>query len=304
MQRSNPMNESKAASVPSEMRKERLSPGNPDSDSYEFDFSPQIVTSDADCSIIIWNSKGEPKNIFRGHSKGITVLTIYDPADGSDADGSDADGSDVDGSSPIIISGSEDCSLILWDLQTCSKITQLPKEGDKGHTKAVTSVQVFCREKGLPIIVSASEDGNVIMWDLVTGRKIRSLQGFDSSVPIAAMKVYQAKWDSGLLRVLTAGSVQHGAFSWWDLSNRPLSQTYEHIAQVVSLTIYQPPGDVEALTIIAFINKQCKIFSMTDHRELLILVGHTERLNGVVAVTPPLYKSKEEPYDVLIATVR
>ena len=68
-----------------------------------------------------------------------------------------------------IVSGSEDNTVIVWDLETGEPINMLV-----GHKGSVRSVTVSPDGRH---IVSASHDNTVIVWDLETGSPIRRLTG-------------------------------------------------------------------------------------------------------------------------------
>ena len=63
----------------------------------------------------------------------------------------------VDPSGQILVSGYEDGTIVLWDLQEGKLICTL-----KGHTNAVNSIVI---SSNTTIFLSGSEDGNIKVWD-------------------------------------------------------------------------------------------------------------------------------------------
>ena len=60
------------------------------------------------------------------------------------------------GSSPVLVSGSLDKTIVVWDLLERRKIRKLPLEHETGHADRINSVVVFDRtsENISPFIVS------------------------------------------------------------------------------------------------------------------------------------------------------
>ena len=66
-----------------------------------------------------------------------------------------------------MVSGSNDYTVRVWDLQTGKLLREL-----KGHTRDVNSVAL----QG-DTVVSGSDDSTVRVWDLQTGTLLRELKG-------------------------------------------------------------------------------------------------------------------------------
>jgi WD40 repeat protein len=73
-----------------------------------------------------------------------------------------------------IVSGSGDCTVVVWDLQSGDRIHQLT-----GHQGGVNSVAVNPDGRR---IVSASDDYTVAVWDLESGARIHQLTGHRGGV--------------------------------------------------------------------------------------------------------------------------
>lgn len=72
--------------------------------------------------------------VFKGHLSGVNSITFINQ--------------------DIFVSGSDDCSLLVWDIRKSAPITAL-----KGHTKTVNSVQALKNE-----FASCSEDNTARIW--------------------------------------------------------------------------------------------------------------------------------------------
>jgi WD40 repeat protein len=74
----------------------------------------------------------------------------------------------------LLASGSDDQTVILWDVRTGERVRTLT-----GHTGPVRSV-AFSPDGRL--LASGSEDQTVILWDVGTGERVRTLTGHTGPV--------------------------------------------------------------------------------------------------------------------------
>ena len=84
----------------------------------------------------------------------------------------------LSGNGDLIVSGSVDDSVQVWDAKTGEQLREL-----QGHTSSVTSV-AFSPDGNQ--IVSGSRDQSVRVWDAKTGEQLRELQGHTSNVTSVA----------------------------------------------------------------------------------------------------------------------
>jgi WD40 repeat protein len=73
-----------------------------------------------------------------------------------------------------VLSGSEDKTLMVWDVSTGQPIRRL-----EGHTSGVTSLTFSPDGK---TVVSGAHDGLLILWDIGTGTAIRQFKGHTEDV--------------------------------------------------------------------------------------------------------------------------
>ena len=100
-----------------------------------------------------------------------------------------------------LISGAEDGSLILWDVNG-EQISQLV-----GHTGSITGLVVVPTTGSL---LSGSADGTLILWDLKTQDKLMSFEPTSSTVTAIAVAANASKAVSGH---------EDGSLMLWDLDN-------------------------------------------------------------------------------------
>ena len=101
------------------------------------------------------------------------------------------------------VSGSDDKTCILWDLDTGQPIKTL-----KGHTDSVSAVSVTPDGKRA---ISGSWDNTCILWDLDTGQPIKTLKGHTDSVWAVRMtpdakRAISGSYDTCILWDIDTGS--------------------------------------------------------------------------------------------------
>jgi WD40 repeat protein len=88
------------------------------------------------------------------------------------------DGYASHGLHPIIISGSLDLTIRVWDLKTGDQISQL-----KGHSNNIIKLCVLDIRDGIdPLLISASLDKTIIIWDLISLKQLRTLRGHSGAI--------------------------------------------------------------------------------------------------------------------------
>jgi WD40 repeat protein len=118
-----------------------------------------------------------------------------------------------------IVSGSDDGTVAVWDLQTGARLHQLT-----GHQGVVTSVALSGDGRH---IVSGSSDGTVAVWDLQTGARLHELTGHHSAVTSVVL--------SGDGRYIVSGSSDE-TVAVWDLQTGERPATLALDVRIVCLT--------------------------------------------------------------------
>ncbi len=139
--------------------------------------------------------------IFKGHTK--TILSIsFSP------------------SAQLLISGSEDKTICVWDVAGQKKVGIL-----EGHSVAVKSV-VFCLN-GAQVVSSGDEDGSIRVWDVSNKQLVHIFKDHKKEVLSLASN------PNGLM-LASAGDDQ--VVRLWDMTNRTLLHIFEgHLSSVKCL---------------------------------------------------------------------
>lgn len=111
------------------------------------------------------------------------------------------------GESEVVVSGSFDETVRIWDVSTGKELQLL-----EGHTGWVNSVALG-RVEGRDVVVSASNDRTVRIWDASTGKTIKKLMDRNSYVEPISMVVALGQF--GERAVVVSGSLD-GRVRVWD----------------------------------------------------------------------------------------
>jgi WD40 repeat protein len=117
-----------------------------------------------------------------------------------------------EGGRRLIVSGSRDKTLRVWDLETCKAVG----EPLRGHKLSVDALAVT-EHRGRRLIVSGSSDKTLRVWDLETGKAVgEPLQGHESYVSAVAVTEHRG-------RSLVVSGSRDRTVRVWDLgSGRPV----------------------------------------------------------------------------------
>ena len=161
----------------------------PNEQYFKFFKQQLIMKDDTDLEANIQKSTKDKNKASQHHTDSILCCAIYSPILQSDEEGNKM----LPELGPMLITGSWDKSIILWDL-TCydqelrnmrsKKTGALPTAMEsivklEEHTKAVTSLFVFDpksskdRSGSSPVLISAGLDCKIIVWDLKVGHLVR-----------------------------------------------------------------------------------------------------------------------------------
>jgi WD40 repeat protein len=109
------------------------------------------------------------------HHGTVTSVTVFSPPEHSSL-------------VPMVITGCDDSTAIVWDLHTGKKMLTLKGE----HQSRITAVAVYHPPVGDPssaVVLTASSDKSVVRWNLGTGEVIEKLKGRHAG-GIKAMVIY------------------------------------------------------------------------------------------------------------------
>ena len=212
-----------------------------------------ILTGSDDGTVRLWSVLEEPREllIFNGHLGGVWALK-------------------VDWDRGILVTGSTDRTLILWDLHSGERLRHL-----LGHTSTVRCVEL-CDD----LIVSGSRDGTLRVWNINNGECIHVLQGHTASVRCLSIGS-------------EGGTVISGSYDntckLWKLSSGECLQTFighhNKVYAVTSTPEHVYSGSLDGtVKIWDSENGQC-LKSVTGHRSLVGLVLSKPKLLTGIVVT-------------------
>ncbi|KAI8059730.1 WD40-repeat-containing domain protein [Thamnidium elegans] len=138
-----------------------------------------LVSGSIDRTVRVWNiKKRKCTHIFKGHTSTVRCLQIVEPVMVNGR---------LEPSQPLIVTGSRDFSIRVWNLPNVEEDSNEPYVGEAsnpwfkfllfGHTHSVRSIAAHGNT-----LVSGSYDNTVAVWDLETGRMLHRMEGHTSNV--------------------------------------------------------------------------------------------------------------------------
>ncbi|GAK57019.1 serine/threonine protein kinase with WD40 repeats [Candidatus Vecturithrix granuli] len=165
----------------------------------------------------------------------------------------------------LAISGSQDTTLRLWDIETgkCLRLFD-------GHWLAVTSVAITPDAR---FVISGSEDAALRLWDLASAHCLRVYEGHEQEVTAVTMSNYG--------RFILSGS-KDGTVRLWNPSTTECLQILKgHRRGVTSVTMTPD----RRIVISASDDRTIRFWERTSGKCLRVLKGHKQRVTEVL-VTP------------------
>ena len=167
-----------------------------------------VVTASDDSTVSVWDGSrgGAHRATLRGHEGGVWALSV---------------------SHNLLVVGSTDRSLSIWDLQTGRRRHDL-----HGHTSTVRCVEIQDE-----IVVSGSRDTTLRVWDWSSGACLHVLRGHTASVRCVAAV--------GLGRFVS-GSYDHSLRIWDIKLGRCIRVLSGHDNKVYSVSVRYLPANSES----------------------------------------------------------
>jgi len=201
----------------------------------------------------------------------------------------------------LLISGSDDKTIKLWDIQTGGVVKTF-----HGHTDCVTSVSI---SPDCTMIASGSKDKTICLWDIQTEESCHVIEQED--------QVYHVRFSptdsqhfisvsgSKMQRWSTTGHQTHPAHDMWHIASSDLTQVvlWEGEADVVGIanstagvakfeaanTVVNHYCFSPCNRLLAWINHSVvRVFDITgsDHKHIKTLFGHTHVISSVAFPSP------------------
>lgn len=273
--------------------------GNNNTNNSEVTNNMKMVTASWDKRIRIWQyNSNKPFKKLLYHKKSVTCTAICTLKVLSRVNS----GQKVQLSSTILVSGSLDKTVIVWDLENLE--INYPIRILKGHGDKITSVHVHDTEmNGLPpLVITSSDDKTIILWNLLSGDVIRKFH-FVGAVNCAAL--LNTKW--GMVVAGAGGSDTEGTVAVWNLTKTDRIRRIKAEA-ITGIAVYYPRNgefDSEPKLVAATINSSASIYNYRTGEKIGLLdkaseisaiesdkngsltAGHQRRLNGVAIYSPP-----------------
>jgi WD40 repeat protein len=165
----------------------------------------------------------------------------------------------------LAVSGSSDCTCILWDMTTGEAIQVL-----KGHTSSVHSISVTPDHRWA---ISGSYDNSCIMWDLTTGEALKTLKGHSRWVNAVSITPDGKRAISGS---------QDKTCILWDLTTGEVLQTLKgHTKTVFAVSI--TPDGLQAVS--GSEDKTCILWDLQKGEAIRTMKGHSSWIYSI-SITP------------------
>lgn len=214
-----------------------------------------ILTGSDDGTVRLWSANviNEPRElcVYTGHLGGVWALK-------------------VDWERGILVTGSTDRTLIIWDLISGERMKHL-----LGHTSTVRCVELVN-----DLVVSGSRDGTLRVWSLTTGECLHLLQGHAASVRCLALGPEDG--------TIVSGSYDHSC-RLWDLMSGECLRVFEgHTNKVYAVTSTKGKifsGSLDGTVRVWDIEIGECIKTFEGHRSLVGLVQAKENLMKNVVVS-------------------
>uniref|UniRef100_A0A8C4T922 F-box/WD repeat-containing protein 7-like n=1 Tax=Erpetoichthys calabaricus TaxID=27687 RepID=A0A8C4T922_ERPCA len=148
-----------------------------------------VISGSRDTTLKVWHvpTMSEEKNLG-GHTGGVTCLTVL-PKDYCKIL---ANSLDMNSTEKFVVSGSVDCSLIVWALSTGHSVQSI-------YTFSAVSALCFLPHKEM--IASGSDGGKIDVWDLISKDHIQSLRAHDdlvSTLQPHGPLLFTGSWDGSV----------------------------------------------------------------------------------------------------------
>jgi WD40 repeat protein len=214
-----------------------------------------ILTGSDDGTVRLWSANivNEPRElcVFTGHLGGVWALK-------------------VDWERGILVTGSTDRTLIIWDLISGERLKHL-----LGHTSTVRCVELVN-----DLIVSGSRDGTLRVWSLATGECLHLLQGHTASVRCLALGPEEG--------TIVSGSYDHTC-RLWNLTTGDCLKVFEgHSNKVYAVTSTEFQvfsGSLDGTVRVWDIESGECVKKFEGHRSLVGLVQAKDHLMRNVVIT-------------------
>lgn len=225
----------------------------------------RIVVGLVDCTVRVWNvNLGSCAAVFRGHTEPVRCLAALDRG-GSRGGGN--------GGSTLVVSGSDDHTMRVWEMDGGEHMTVLDSGSAKVRFLALLDGG-GSRDAGR--VVSWSADHQVRVWDVDTGKCVASLNGPTS---VSCLGTLDGSGSNEGLRLLT-GSYDH-SLRIWDLSRgQYVAILSGHTRRVTCLAVLNGGGSNGGGRVVTGSDdRTVRVWDLSSDRSVAVLSGHTDSVS-------------------------
>jgi WD40 repeat protein len=247
----------------------------------------KIISVGVDKRMVVYDFSGKEERRFeKGHTKSITCLIAHYPsgeetvAVALPAVNSPLSAAAAANDTPILMTGSLDKTVTIWDFDTGKKVRTLI-----GHKDQINAIKVSDRndDGSPPIVITASNDKTLILWDLLTGNRIRTVQHTESLSTLAIL--------DSMNGIIIFSSGQAPSLLMWDL--RKTARTREFSTKAVTAIDVYTPSDPRQhpQVIIGCVDNTFSSFDFITGKAVGIKELHNKRVNAGVIFPPSTFNT-------------
>jgi WD40 repeat protein len=222
-----------------------------------------VVSGSKDKTLKVWDLESGRVIHTLGHTDGWVIL--YDNGEDSEGHTEGVTAVVVSPDGRLVISGSADKNMIVWDLVKGHKLRYFI-----GHSDSIRTLAVSPDGR---LLLSGSNDKTLKVWDLVKGHELRTLVGHTEGVTTVAVT-----FDN---RRVVSGSYDKSLIVWDLIGDREFIALAGHTRRVNTITV-TPNG---RLAVSGSWDKTLKVWDLESGMELATLKGHNDSVN-IVAILP------------------
>jgi WD40 repeat protein len=219
----------------------------------------------------------------------------------------------------LVISGSEDSNVTIWDINTLQEIQNL-----KGHTYRVVDLAIT--PDGTQV-VSVSDEGTCIIWDLATGISVKTIKSQGRSIfnvvitPDGKRAISRCGSNFWILWNLFSGKVintlewNYGPFmlspdgkmtlfgsgprigQFWDLDTKNEIITHKEHTSYVGAVSITPDSKI---AISGAYDKNCIVWNLSTRKKIFSLRAHGKEVN-FISITPDGRRFLTGSWDLTLA---
>lgn len=243
--------------------------------------APQVVSGSADYTVRVWDvDRGLCAAVLHGHTEWVRCLVVLDrggSGGGRSSSGWSGGGvssvgvsSGGDSSGGLVVSGSHDHTMRVWEADSGEHLTVLER------CSGLVGCLAFLHDDGSSgaagRVVSGSADHSVRVWEVDSGQCVAILNGHTS---LSSLAVLHGGGCHGRGRVVT-GSRDHFVRVWDVDSEQCLAVLSGHTREVECLAVLDGGADDGSACVVSGSHdRSMRVWDLSSGRCVSVLSGHT-----------------------------